>query len=455
MTKRILIVVLILVAVGAGGFYYYSSQKKAEAAQEGAEASGGAPQAAPVSVLELREETITLKHSLPGRITPYRQAEIRPQVDGIITQRFFEEGSDVKKGEQLYQIDDARYKAQLNSTLADLTSAKANIKTTEARAARYRDLVKIKAVSQQEYDDAVAALDQAKAGIDVAQAAVEIAQVNLDYTKVYAPIDGRIGKSLVTEGALVTANQAQSMAVITQLDPVFIDMQQSGSEAMQLRSRLMGRDIVPVDVILGEQADAAVYPHKASLKFSEVTVDESTGSIALRAEVINPDGVLLPGLFVRANLDLGQETALLVPQRATTRSAEGSLSVWVVDANNKAQPRPIVASRAHESSWIVESGLQAGDTVIVEGYQKVGPDAPVSPSPWKANSAENAAAPAEAQDAQPAQPAEEQADQQPAQPTMEQDQQAAPELTQDDIPQEEAESTTLDAPTQDNQTNQE
>jgi membrane fusion protein, multidrug efflux system len=388
MKKSVLILGIVLVAVGGGGYYYYTSQQKAEAAEQAAGEMNGAPQAAPVSVLELKNQTITMKHSLPGRITPYRQAEIRPQVDGIITERLFKEGSDVKKGDQLYQIDDARYKAQLNSALADLTSSKANIKTTEARTARYRDLVKIKAVSQQEYEDAVAALDQAKAGIEVAEAAVEIAQVNLDYTKVYAPIDGRIGKSLVTEGALVTANQGQSMAVITQLDPVFIDMQQSGSEAMQLRSRMMGRNVIPVELVLGEQADAALYPHKASLQFSEVTVDETTGSIALRAEVINPDGVLLPGLFVRANLNLGQEEALLVPQRATTRSPDGSLNVWIVDAEEKAQPRPIKASRAFEGSWIVEDGLQAGDRVIVEGYQKVGPDMPVKPMPWKAEGAE-------------------------------------------------------------------
>lgn len=391
MTKRILISVLILAAVGVGGFYVYSSQKGAEAAASH-DAAGGAPPAMPVSVLKLEEQTISMKHSLPARITPFRQAEIRPQVDGIITQRLFTEGSDVKKGDQLYQIDDTRYKALLNSALADLTSAKANIKTTEARAARYRDLVKIKAVSQQEYDDAVAALDQSKAGIAVAEAAVEIAQVNLDYTKVYAPIDGRIGKSFVTEGALVTANQQQHLSVITQLDPVFIDMQQSGSEAMQLRSRLTGRDTVSVEVLLGEQADADTYPHKAVLKFSEVTVDESTGSIALRAEVANPDDVLLPGLFVRANLDLGQETVLLAPQRAATRTADGTLNVWVVDAGNQAQPRTIKASRAYNSQWIVEDGLQAGDTIIVEGYQKVGPGAPVMPMPWASAAAPQASA---------------------------------------------------------------
>lgn len=431
MTKRILIVVLILAAASAGGFYFYSSQKEAvAAANQGA--AGGAPQAMPVSALKLEEQVINLKHSLPGRITPLRQAEIRPQVDGIITQRLFEEGSDVKKGDQLYQIDDTRYKAQLNSTLADLTSAKANIKTTEARAARYGDLVKIKAVSRQEYDDAVAALDQAKAGIAVAEAAVEIAQVNLDYTKVYAPIDGRIGKSFVTEGALVTANQQQHLSVITQLDPVFIDMQQSGSEAMQLRSRLIGRDTIPVEVILGEQADADIYPHKAVLKFSEVTVDETTGSIALRAEVNNPDDVLLPGLFVRANLNLGQETVLLVPQRATTRTPDGALNVWIVDANNQAQPRVLKARGAYNAQWIVEEGLQSGDTVIVEGYQKVGPGAPVMPMPWA-----SAPAPAAAPQATPA---------------------AAP--SEDTVPaqqeqQGETEPAVTDAPSQDNQNNQE
>lgn len=381
MAKRLLILGVFLAILAGAGFYFTGMHDPAEAAED--QTAQSAPQAASVAVLEIQPQKIVYTESLPGRITPYRQAQIRPQVDGIVTQRLFEEGADVKKGDQLYQIDDARYKALLNSALADLKSAQANIKSTEARAERYKDLVKIKAVSQQEYDDAVAALDQSRAGIAVAEAAVAIAQVNLDYTKVYAPIDGRIGKSLVTEGALVTANQTQNLAVITQLDPVFVDMQQSGSEAMQLRARMMGQDVIPVQILMSDDAKAEAYPHLATLKFSEVTIDETTGSIALRAQAKNPDALLLPGLFVRAILQLGEEEALLVPQRAATRTPDGGLSVWVVGEGNKAQMRQIKTSGAYNSHWIVTEGIEAGDNVIVEGYQKIGPDAPLNPTPWK------------------------------------------------------------------------
>ncbi len=335
----------------------------------------------PVSVLEMTPKPVHFSQSLPGRISPFRQSQVRPQVDGIITQRLFEEGIDVEKGQQLYQIDDARYKAALNSAIADLKSAKANVKTVQARAKRYEDLVKINAVSQQEYDDAKAELDQASAAIAVTQAAVDVAKVNLGYTKVYAPISGRISRSVVTEGALVTANQSQYLAVITQLDPVYIDMQQSGVEAIKLRSRMVGKDSIPVHLTMGDQ-DGVDYPYKGELKFSEVTVDETTGSIALRALIDNPDGVLLSGLFVRAKLDLGQDNVILLPQRAAMRTPDGGLTTWIVDKNNQAQPRSIKVERAYGDNWIVSEGLQAGDRVIIEGYLKVGPGAPVSPTPW-------------------------------------------------------------------------
>lgn len=374
-----LVVVLLLV----GGAYYWWSSSHQDGGAEGSAPAGGMPPAS-VAALELRPTSITYTHQLPGRVTPYRQSQVRPQVDGIITDRLFEEGADVEKGEQLYQIDDARYEAALNSAKADLASAEANVKTVEARAQRYEDLVKIDAVSKQEYDDVKAQYDQATAAIAVAQAAVDLAQVNLDYTKVYAPISGRISRSYVTEGTLVTANQAQNLATITQLDPVYIDMQQSGTEAIHLRARMMGKDTIPVHLILDDKTGQD-YPHEGTLKFSEVTVDETTGSIALRALMPNPDGLLLPGLFVRAMINLGQEEALLVPQRATTRTPEGGLTVWIVDATGKAQPRPIEVEQAYKDNWVIKSGLKAGDTVIVEGYQKIGPGADVSPVPWTRN----------------------------------------------------------------------
>lgn len=376
--KKIFPLLMLAFLLAGGGWYWW--HKSNEGAQSASSASARPPQA--VAVLELKPQTITFTQQLPGRVSPYRQSQVRPQVDGIITERLFEEGADVEKGQQLYQIDDARYEAALNSAKADLASARANVKTVEARAKRYEELVKINAVSEQEYDDVKAQYDQATAAIAVAQAAVDVAQVNLDYTKVYAPISGRISRSFVTEGTLVTANQAQNLATITQLDPVYIDMQQSGSEAIHLRSRMMGKEIVPVHLILDDKTGKD-YPHEGTLKFSEVTMDETTGSIALRALMPNPDGLLLPGLFVRATLDLGQDDVLLVPQRATIRTPEGGLTIWAVDGTGKAQPLPIQVEQAYKDNWIVTDGLKPGDAVIVEGYQKVAPGAPVSPAPWQ------------------------------------------------------------------------
>ncbi|MBL1146525.1 MAG: efflux RND transporter periplasmic adaptor subunit [Pseudomonadota bacterium] len=378
--KKTALVTIVLSLLLAGGAWLYKSKHPADD-------SATSPMLMPppgVSVMHVATKNMPFTHELPGRISPYRQSQVRPQVDGIITERLFEEGADVAKGQQLYQIDDARYKAALNSAVADLQSAKANVKTIEARTARYKELVKINAVSQQEYDDVKAQLDQANAAIAVAQAAVDVAQVNLDYTKVYAPIAGRISRSFVTEGALVTANQVQNLATITQLDPVYIDMQQSGSEAIHLRSRMMGKDGIPVTLTLDE-ATGKTYPLTGTLKFSEVTVDETTGAIALRAMIPNPDGVLLSGLFVRASLDLGEDDVLLVPQRAATRAPDGSLSVWVIDDNNQAQPRSIKVEQAYRDSWIVTGGLSANEAIVVEGYQKIGPGTVVVPEPWIKN----------------------------------------------------------------------
>lgn len=376
--KKIFPLLMLALLLAGGGWYWWL--KNDDGTQNASSAAAKPPQA--VAVLELKPQTVTFAQQLPGRVSPYRQSQVRPQVDGIITARLFEEGADVEKGQQLYQIDDARYKAALNSARADLASARANVKTVEARAKRYEELVKINAVSEQEYDDVKAQYDQAMAAIAVAQAAVDVAQVNLDYTKVYAPISGRISRSFVTEGTLVTANQAQFLATITQLDPVYVDMQQSGSEAIYLRSRMMEQETIPVHLLLDDKTGKD-YPHKGTLKFSEVTVDETTGSIALRALMPNPDALLLPGMFVRATLDLGKDEVLLIPQRATIRTPEGGLTVWVVGEEGKAQPRPIQVEQAYKDNWIVMDGLKAGDTIIVEGYQKVGPGAPVSPVPWQ------------------------------------------------------------------------
>jgi membrane fusion protein (multidrug efflux system) len=388
MNKRFLIVIAVIAVAAAAAYYFVET--KADDGGAAMPVHGQGAQA--VSVMQLKTQTVSLSRALPGRISAFRQSQVRPQVNGIITQRLFEEGANVEKGQQLYQIDDARYEAALLSAQADLNSARSNIASVKARTSRYKDLVKIDAVSRQEYDDVKAQLDQANAGVAVAQAAVDVAQVNLDYTKVYAPISGRIGRSLVTEGALVTANQQQAMSVITQLDPIYVDMQQASGEAMALQQmRLEGQEEIAVTVMLGDNHQLA-YPHEGSLKFSEVTINETTGSITLRARVPNPDNILMPGLFVRASLNIGDVDALLVPQRAATRNPDGTLNVWVVDGDNKAQSRAIEVKEAYQDSWIISAGLTDGDTIIVEGYQKVAAGAQVEPSLWLAKTgAQNSA----------------------------------------------------------------
>lgn len=340
---------------------------------------GQMPPAA-VSVLSLDVEKITRQQTLPGRVASLKQAEIRPQVNGIITSRLFEEGSEVTSGQALYQIDDTPFRAELNSKIADLQSEEANLKAKQAREVRYQELIKTNAVSGQAYDDVIAELDQAKASVAVAQAAVEVAQVNLDYTRVYAPIDGRIGKSSVTEGALVTTNQSDSLAVITQLDPVYVDISQPGVDAMRLRMEMADRSDIPVTVILDSEANLR-HPDKGVLKFSDVVVDETTGSVGLRALIPNPGQTLLPGLFVHAQIDLGEIDAILVPQRAAIRSANG-LIVWSVDGNNQVNSKSITVSGSYNDQWIVSGGIEAGETIVIEGFQKFGPGATVVPSPW-------------------------------------------------------------------------
>jgi len=338
---------------------------------------------ADVSVLTVQPQSVTLFTELPGRTSAYRVAEVRPQVGGIVVKRLFEEGSEVKAGQQLYQIDPATYQAAVQSALADLAKARATLKTAEAKAQRYADLVKINAVSRQDYDDTVAILDQDKAQIMVAQAAVDTAKINVNYTKVYAPIAGRIGKSSVTEGALVTAGQATALATITQLDPIYVDVNQSSSDLLRLRQDIAagklaqgGADKAAVSLTL--DGSAHPYDQSGELKFSEVTVDTSTGAVQVRALFPNPQKSLYPGLFVRARIEQGvREQAILVPQQAVVRSADGTSMVWVVGAEDKATPRPVVTGQGIGDKMLIDSGLQPGDRVITEGLQKVRPGAPV------------------------------------------------------------------------------
>ena len=379
--KKLLLTFVLLCGIAGVGLYVFglpAAQKK--------EAAPPPPRPVQeVSILLLEKQAITLQHSLPGRVTAFRQSVVRPQVEGIITRRMFEEGAEVKKGQQLYQIDDTRYQAILGGAVADVRSAQANLKAAQARAKRYGELVKKNAISRQDNDDAIAALGQAQAAIGIAQAKVDLAKIDVGYTKVYAPISGRIGRSYISEGALVTANQAQELATITVLNPVYVDMQQSaGDQAVtDIRAELARNTHVPVHLILEHGEGENQYEHTGQLKFFEVTMDKTTASTTLRAEIPNPDGYLLPGMFVRAVLDLGKKEVLLVPQRATTRTAQGDLKVWIVNAENKVQQRTITADAAYQDSWIVSEGLQAGESLIVEGYQKVQPDQQVNTVAWQ------------------------------------------------------------------------
>lgn len=372
MIKRLVTAAIFIIAVSG------CSQESATQA-----APAGAQQPPPtVSVLEIVRKPVENTVTLPGRVSPLRQSHVRPQVEGVITARLFEEGSYVEKGQQLYQIDDSRYKAQLTSAKADVKSAEANQKTVESRSERYKDLLVKNAVSQQDYDDAVAQAAQADAQISVAKAAVELAKVDLDFTKVYAPISGQISRSYETVGALVTASQAQQLATITQLDPIYVDMQQSGKGVITLRRAMQQGSQLPVTLILDELTGES-YEHTGKLKFSEVTVDETTGAVALRAEFPNPDSLLMPGMFAKARVKISNTQDLLVPQRAVTRQPDASLTVMIVNAQNKVEARTITTSGSYGDQYIVVGGVEAGDKVIVTGYQKVKPGAQVNTMPWQ------------------------------------------------------------------------
>ncbi|PKI02008.1 efflux RND transporter periplasmic adaptor subunit [Glaciecola sp. 33A] len=337
-----------------------------------------------VSILTLEIQNVDISMDLPGRVTPFKQSQVRPQVDGVIIKRFFEEGAQVTQGQQLYQIDDARYSAQLNSAHADVKSALANQKTMQAKAARYKDLVSRNAVSQQEFDDVIAQNEQANANISVAEAKVTVAKVNVDYTKVYAPIDGQISRSYVTEGALVTGNQSQQLATITQLNPIYVDMQESGAAILELRREMQQQESLPVSILVNE-TNSELYSQQGQLKFSEVTIDQSTGAITLRAVMPNPNSILLPGLFVTARVHIGSKDAVLVPQRATMRQPDGSLIIYLVDVNNVVIAKKINPIKSIGSDYVVTENLDSGEKLIVTGYQKVRPGASVNAVPWTTN----------------------------------------------------------------------
>lgn len=343
---------------------------------------GGPPPAlavAQVDVVLLQPQRVALTTELPGRTAPVLIADVRPQITGLVQQRRFTEGSEVKAGEVLYQIDPASYRATVDSAQAALAKAKANLRSSRLKASRYQELVAIKAVSQQDNDDAAAALQQAEADVASAEATLQSARINLDYTRITAPISGRIGKSSVTPGALVTADQTTAMATVQQLDPIFVDLTQSSTTVLRLRHALAGGLLsggtAKVKLVL---EDGSAYPLSGTLKFSDVTVDPGTGAITLRAEFPNPRGELLPGMYVRALLEEGvMDQALLAPQRAVSRDAAGQPLAYVVDAAGQLEQRALVTGRAIGDQWLVTSGLKAGDRLVVSGQQKATPGRPV------------------------------------------------------------------------------
>ena len=338
-------------------------------------------QAPAVSVYTVKSAPLSVTTELPGRTDAYRVAEVRPQVSGIVLRRNFTEGGDVNAGDSLYQIDPATYQAAYDSAKGDLAKAQAAARIAHLTVKRYVPLVGTQYVSKQEYDQAVATAQQADAGVTAAQAAVESARINLAYTKVTSPISGRIGKSSVTEGALVTNGQATALATVQQLDPIYVDVTQSSSDFMHLKqSSLQKGDGGSSVQLLMENGQP--YPLKGTLQFSDVTVDESTGSITLRAIFPNPQHMLLPGMFVRARIDEGtQPDAILVPQQGVTRTPRGDATVMVVNDKNQVESRTVVAPQAVGDRWLVTEGLKNGDRVIVSGLQKVRPGVTVVATP--------------------------------------------------------------------------
>jgi membrane fusion protein, multidrug efflux system len=316
-------------------------------------------------------------------------AEIRPQVNGIIQKRLFQEGSEVKADHVLYQIEPAPFQAALDSAKASLAKSEANLVATRLRFERYRGLLAEKAVSQQDYDDREAALKQAQADIEYWKSAVETAGINLGYTRVTAPISGRIGKSNVTDGALVTAYQPLPLATIQQLDPIYVDVPQSTTDLLRLRRRLddnrlnqNGTNQRTVKILL---EDGTVYPQQGVLQFRDITVDPTTGSVVLRVVVPNPEGILLPGMFIRAVVKEGtNEQAIVVPQQAVSRDPKGNPSALIVDADGKVQQRMLTLDRAIADKWLITSGLSSGDQVIIEGTQRIRPGAAVKAIPAEA-----------------------------------------------------------------------
>ena len=375
------------------------------ACQPGTPGPGGAgapkPQApAQVGVVVVAPRAVGLTAELPGRLEASRVAQVRARVAGILQRRTFREGSDVKAGQPLFQIDSAPYRASVDSAQAVLARARANVTQASAQAERYKPLLEANAISQQDYLNAVAAYKQAEADVAAATAALTTAQINLAYASVAAPISGRIGRSLVTEGALVGQGEATQLAVVQQIDPMYVNFTQSTTEVLRLRKALDSGKLARTTTAAAVRVvleDGSEYPRMGRLLFSDLTVDPSSGQITLRAELPNPDGLLLPGMYVRVRIEQGQASqAIVLPQQAVQRTPMGD-SVMVVGADGQVASRPVKIGTAQGGAWVVLEGLAAGEQVMVDGFQKLRGGAPVNPVPWQPGVAASAAAGTSAQ----------------------------------------------------------
>ena len=371
----VLALALALAACGGGG-----DQQQQQAPQ-------GPP---PVGYVVVSQQPVTLTTELPGRTTAYETSEVRPQVNGLVLERLFVEGDVVRKGQPLYRIDPAPYQAQVASAQAALARARASIASSAALARRYGELVKINAIARQELENAQTTAQQARADVAAQQAALRTAQIDLARTTIRAPITGRIGRSVFTTGALVSAAQADALATIQRIDPVYVDIQQSSADLLKLRQQIISGQVTRdgnARVKL-KLEDGSEYGAQGVLRFADVTVDPTTGSQVIRALFPNPNGLLLPGMFVRAALVEGTKSdAMLVPQRAVSRDEKGQATVMVIGAGNKVEPRTLQTNRTVGDNWLVTGGVKPGDKIIVEGGMMLRPGMPVQGKPWNPNAA--------------------------------------------------------------------
>jgi membrane fusion protein (multidrug efflux system) len=389
--SRLLVTVLAALVAACG-----AKTDNAPAAGGKGPGAGGGPPPAEVGVVTVKPRAVGLVTELPGRLEASRVAQVRARVPGILLKRVFVEGSDVKAGQLLFQIDSAPLQSATAAAQASLTRAQANATQAAAQAERYKPLVEANAISKQDYINAVAAQKTSEADVAASKANLQSAQINLGYASVTAPISGRIGRALVTEGALVGQGEATQLAVIQQINPMYVNFTQSTTELLNLRRAVEsgrfkaagGAGTAGVAIVL---EDGSVYPQPAKLLFSDLSVDPTSGQITLRAEVANPKGILLPGMYVRVRLEQAETpTGIVVPQQAVQRGSTGD-SVMVVDAEGRVSPRPVKVGTAQGGDWVILDGVKTGELVMVDGFQKLRGAAPVKPVPWQAAGASSAA----------------------------------------------------------------